>query len=366
MRLALLINDVEKRMNDTSQTALVRQWINQAQDEIQSFFDWPFLITQDWIQTNAEYTTGTGTINVTNGSASISGTGTSWTSAMTGRKFRVTGDNEWYVFTYVSGTTGTLDRVYEGTTSTTADYTLFQDTYRTRGDVNKLLLMRNLGQSRAIYYVSSYDLDKARPTDRDPSQPWVVAVLGRDTSTETTGTVSGSTGSTTITGSGTSWTSVEGLTQGLKIRIGNYTYTIKSVDSDTQITTYETLQTGPSGSAYTINLNNILVKFSNPPDSATGIPYRFQRTLPPLSNDWDESEIPEKYHRLLIEGACKKAFIYQFDAQKYQLAKAEFNEGLLIMKSDHRQTANLINVLQSDDRVYVHNAFHLPLNVGSL
>lgn len=363
MRFRNLISDVESRFNDTSQTARVKQWINQTQDEIQAFFDWPFLVTSDWIQTVAEYTTGTASINVTNGSASISGTATSWTSAMTGRKFRITGDNEWYEFTFATTTTATLDRVYEGTTSTTADYTLFKDTFRVRGDVNKLLLMRNLGQGRSMFYVPVYDLDRTRPTDRDPAEPWVIAVLGRDTSTYTTGTVTGSASGTTITGTSTEWTSVEGVTRSIKIRIGDYTYTIKSVDSDTQITTYETFEAGFTDSAYTINLNNILVKFSNPPEDSVGIPYRFQRTMPPLVNDWDESEIPEKYHRLLVEGACKKAFIYQFDAQKYQLAKAEFNEGLLVMKRDHRQTPNLINVLRSDDEVFVHNAFHVPLNI---
>lgn len=363
-RFRNLINDVESRFNDTSQTTRVKQWINQAQDEIQSFFNWPFLITKDWIQTVAEVT---GTVDVTNGSKDItSASGSVWLNTMTGRKFRVTGDNEWYEFTRTSLFTGTLERNYEGTTATGVNYTLFKDTFRVRGDVNKLLLMRNLGQSRAMYYVSIYDLDRARPTDRDPSNPWVIAVLGRDTSTYTTGTVSGSASGVTITGTSTVWTSVDGLTRGVKIRVGDYTYTIKSVDSDTQITTYETFEAGFTDSTYVINLNNILVKFSNPPDDSAGVPYRFQRTLPPLVNDWDESEIPEKYHRLLIEGACKKAFIYQFDAQKYQLAKAEFNEGLLVMKADHRQTANLINVLRSDDEVFVHNAFHLPLNVPGL
>ncbi len=362
MRFREAINDVESRFNDTSKTMLVKSWVNQAQDEIQSFFNWPFLITSDWIQTVAEVT---GTVDVTNGSTDVtSASGSVWLNTMTGRKFRVISDNQWYIFTRTGLDTGTLDRNYEGTTATGVDYTLFKDIYRTRGDVNKLLLMRNLGQSRAMFYVSVYDMD--RTTDRNPSNPWAIAVLGRDTSTEATGTVTGSANGTTITGSSTTWTSVEGLTRGVKIRVGNHTYTIKSVDSATQITIYETLESGFSGSVYTINLNNILVKFSNPPADAAGIPYRFQRTLPPLVNDWDESEIPEKYHRLLIEGACKKAFIYQFDAAKYQLAKAEFNEGLLVMKADFRQTSNLINVLRSDDGVYIHNAYTLPLHAGTL
>ena len=103
MRFKDLINDVEARLVNTEQTTRVKEWINQAQDEIQVFFDWPFLIKEKFLQTVAEHTTGTGTIGVTNGSTAVTGTGTSWTAAMTGRKFRITGDNEWYTFTYVSG-----------------------------------------------------------------------------------------------------------------------------------------------------------------------------------------------------------------------------------------------------------------------
>lgn len=368
MRFRSLITDVEKRFNDQSQTAIVKQWLNQAQDEIEAFSDWSFTMTRDWIQTQAEHTTGTGTINVTNASTSISGTATAWTSAMTGRKFRITGDDEWYIFTYVSATTGTLDRAYEGTTSTTANYTIYQDIYRVRGDVNRLLLMRNLGESAALGYVSVYDLDRVLPTDKDPSQPKIVAIIGRDTSTYTTGTLSGSAGGTTLTGVSTAWTSVDGLTKGIKIRIGDYTYTIKSVDTALQLTIYEPLETTvAAGTSYIINLNNILVKFSYPPDTSIGIPYRFFRVLPPLVNDWDESELPEKYHRLLVEGACKRAFIYQFDANKYNLAKAEFNEGLLLMKRDDNQTAVMKNVLRSDDELeeYAPNAYNIPDNLGT-
>ena len=361
-RLANLVTDVEARFNNTTKTDLVKQWINQTQDEVQSFFDWPFLVTSDWLQTVAEYTTGTGTINVTNGSKDVSGTGTSWTAAMTGRKFNITGDNEWYIFTYASGTTGTLDRVYEGTTSTTADYSIYKDVYRLRGDVNKILILRNLSQGYAMEHISVWDMDRSFPMDSDASSSNLVSVLGRDTSTYSTGTVSAS--GNTVTGTNTVFTSVDGLSKGIKIRIGNFTYTIKSVDSNTQLTTYETLAASGAGT-YVINLNNIMVKLSSPPDSAVGIPYRFMRVMPPLVNDWDESEIPEKYHRLLIEGACKKAFIYQFDAAKYQLAKAEFNEGLLVMKADHRQTLNLKNVLKSDDAPYVLSCIDIPLNVGT-
>jgi hypothetical protein len=48
---------------------------------------------------------------------------------MTGRAFRATGRNEFYEFTFASGSTGSLDRVYEGETATAAAYKIFQNVY---------------------------------------------------------------------------------------------------------------------------------------------------------------------------------------------------------------------------------------------
>ena len=369
MRFADMKTDLRGRMNrPTGLSTEIEIWLNQAQDEIQVFFPWPFLITEEFVQTVAKHTDGTGTINVTNGSTAVSGTGTSWTAAMTGRKFRVTSDNEWYTFTRTAATTGTLDRNYEGTTSTTADYVIFQDIFRTHGDVNQLKLFRNLGQQRTFVYASNSEFDRAVPTITQESEPRIGVVRGRDTSTYSTGTVSGTAGAKVITGAASpAWTSVEGLTRGIKIRVENQTYTINTIDSDTQITIYENLATTISaGTAYTINLNNILVQFWPPPADSIGVPYKYIRIMPPLVNDWDESQVPEKYHRLIIEGGLKRAFMYQFDSAKYQLAKAEFNEGLLLMKADFRQTIDKVNVLGSSDRIRRQDAFLLPLNLGTL
>ena len=287
---------------------------------------------------------------------------------MVGRKFRITSDNEWYVInSRTSATEITLDRNYEGTTTTTGEYEIFQDLYKVYGDVNKLKLLRNLNISVPIFYASNTEIDLSLPRLILSGDPRVAIIRGRSTDTYTTGTVSGTAASTTITGASTSWSTVEGLTIGIKIRIGNYTYTIKSVDSDTQLTTYETLEeTSGAGTSYIINLNNIVLQLWPPPNASRGLPYKYFRTMPPLVNDWDESQIPEKYHRLLVEGACKRAFIHSFDQQKFALAKAEFNEGLLLMKADFRQTKDKVNAFKPDDAVGFRPHFFIPTNYGSL
>ena len=64
----------------------------------------------------AEYTDGS--ITVTNGSDEVTGVGTAWTSAMTGYWLATQPCLSAYRFTYVSATSGTLDRPYTCTSGT--------------------------------------------------------------------------------------------------------------------------------------------------------------------------------------------------------------------------------------------------------
>lgn len=102
-------------------------FISDRHAEIIEELPWSRLRTMAVLQTTAPYTTGT--VAVTNGLATVTLTSGTWTGAMTGRAFRVTGRTEFYELTFLSSTTGTLDRVYEGTTGSGAAYKIFQHIY---------------------------------------------------------------------------------------------------------------------------------------------------------------------------------------------------------------------------------------------
>ena len=76
----------------------------------------------------AKYTTGT--IAVTNASTTITGTGSTFTAAMVGRYFNITdadGDGMFYrIATYTSATVLVLDRAYNGSTDTSANYQIVE------------------------------------------------------------------------------------------------------------------------------------------------------------------------------------------------------------------------------------------------
>jgi hypothetical protein len=106
---------------------LIEGWCNDWYAAILGELPWSRLNVQSRLLTTAPYSAGTAA--VVGGSAAIAGVGTTWVTEMSGRAFRVAGRSEFYEFTWLTATTGTLDRPYEGTTSATAGYSIFQNVY---------------------------------------------------------------------------------------------------------------------------------------------------------------------------------------------------------------------------------------------
>jgi len=114
---------------------IIEGYANDRYQEILSELPWTRLTVQSVLTTAAPYSTGTATVTL--GSNAISLTGGTWTAAMSGRAFRVVGRSEYYEFSYVSATTATLDRPYEGPTGTPA-YSITQSVYVLPADCTML------------------------------------------------------------------------------------------------------------------------------------------------------------------------------------------------------------------------------------
>ena len=71
----------------------------------------------------------TGTFAITQGATALVGTGTTWTAAMTKRKFAKGIGSPWYRFTRTGATTGTTAEDYAEATETASNYAIFQDEY---------------------------------------------------------------------------------------------------------------------------------------------------------------------------------------------------------------------------------------------
>ncbi len=110
----------------TKADAIVLSGVNDALDMVSSARLWPFLLRRGYLSLYGAYATGT--ITVTNGSATVtlaSGTWPTW--AATGRLYF--GSQIIGVASRTSGTSIELDTTFNGTTLTGTSYTLFQNEY---------------------------------------------------------------------------------------------------------------------------------------------------------------------------------------------------------------------------------------------
>lgn len=114
----------------------------------------------------ADYTTGTAV--ATNGSASIVGTGTTWTTGMAGRFFKINSDARFYeLLTFGSTTTYALKKLFQGLTVTTTAYTIGEMSIIPE-DYHNLLWYLPVAQywmmkkepQQAAYYQALYDKGK--------------------------------------------------------------------------------------------------------------------------------------------------------------------------------------------------------------
>lgn len=121
--------------DDDSYRNVYGDYVNVAYDQLgdEVAYLWDGQRETNYITLNEDYLTGT--IAVTNNSTTITGTSTVWTSAMTDRKIKINGSDEIYTFTYVSATSGTLDKAYLGDTDTSTTYVIWQEAYLLRTNV---------------------------------------------------------------------------------------------------------------------------------------------------------------------------------------------------------------------------------------
>lgn len=136
---------------------LLTSWIQRSYREILDHRDWQGLHQDGLLMVVGSYDAGT--VALTQGSTAVTGTGTAFTTQMTGRKFRIVGGQEWYTFSYVSATSGTLDRPYEGETDATATYVIYQDRYALPG---------------AVKLVETMGGEGATPLEIVRCQPWTL------------------------------------------------------------------------------------------------------------------------------------------------------------------------------------------------
>ncbi len=104
----------------------IKKSINAIYQEIATKSPYVWTKSEIFLKINKKHTTGT--VSLTQGSAIVNGTGTSFTSDMIGRKFYVVGSkNEYTVKLFYSSTKIELDNQWIESTSSSASYVIHQD-----------------------------------------------------------------------------------------------------------------------------------------------------------------------------------------------------------------------------------------------
>lgn len=97
----------------------------------------------------------TGTVNVSNGSASVTFSSSVLNTTDGLRVVQIGSDATWYVLTRLSGTTGTLSSLYAGTTSTTASFKIAYPTVSLPAAVGKVLAIHREGYEDLLFAPST-------------------------------------------------------------------------------------------------------------------------------------------------------------------------------------------------------------------
>ena len=332
MKFSDIYSDIEDMTLVTNKRNFVKRSINRALDRISGLYEWPWLLEEGFFTTADDYTAGTVSIN--NGSKTLTGASTTFTSSMVGRKVRIGSENAFYeIVTFNSTTELLIDQPYQGSNQSGATYRIYQDEYRLNADVDIASTLRQVENGFALINMGAVEFDLIFPASTTISDsPSYEVPIGRRRDTYETGTVSGTAGATTITGASTAWLSVQGLSRGSRLRVGTEVFTVRSIASDTSLTIYETIVTTFSVSAYILYLDNLKVQVFEIPNSARNIYYRYHRKPTPLVNDYDEPDLPPTYNWLLIRGSLIEVWEHKGDDGRSQSAEAKFLRGVEEMK----------------------------------
>lgn len=155
--------------------------INQRYFEYLRSFPWARLRASSTITTVAEYTTGT--IAVSEGGTTLTGTDTVWTSAMTGRRIRIANRNEDYTFTYVSATSATIAGAYEGDDETEATYVISKRHFTLPSDCGNLESITVPETNDELDQINVEELDQIDPARGTYGDPTTYTLYVDDSST---------------------------------------------------------------------------------------------------------------------------------------------------------------------------------------
>jgi len=165
-------------MDDTTTRTRVGQFINMAGRDVWYRYAWPERQKTAFTSTTPPYSTGT--VVTTQDSATVTGTGTTWTAAMDGTKFALGYDQPWYtITTRDSATQFTLDRNVVEDSASGSTYVQYDDTITFASDCSEVINIMSGDPSRGavLQPIARVDLDGLTYLPRSTGTPLQYAMI---------------------------------------------------------------------------------------------------------------------------------------------------------------------------------------------
>jgi hypothetical protein len=340
---------LNKNANDTTVAARIKNHINDVCLEKWHGYAWSFRYREYALTLSPRVTSGT--ITATNGSNTITASGTPFISGThEGTFIRFSADTiqAWYRIVAVTSTSVALiEPAYQGTTASGKAYELCKTDYLLPLELSDVASLKVTFDGSVLSLTHPLQSDKYDFPPLTTGSPIKASVLNQSQtySTYTTGTVSGTTGLVTLTGVGTSW--LANVTPGDEILINGDTnsYKVYSVDSNTSITLYNKLTASATTATYTASrqFGKVLRIWPAPENAYVCFP-RGLRAYSPLINSADVNEFLMRFPHAVIEGAVwreasaspdpREDSLYQKSEMLWAKAQSEDEQ---IFPQDNRQ-----------------------------
>jgi len=164
-------------ISDDDVADVVKQALNDVLEEICQAHNY------SWLYGNASFITvkpySDGTVAVTEGSKTVTGSSTTFTSAMVGRKFYC-GNATYVISAFVSTTEITLSTNYAGDTGSGLTYKIYQDEYSLASDVEDVLSLRQENYPQRLEKRDIEYMDKYYPQRTSFGYPSMYSPVGYD------------------------------------------------------------------------------------------------------------------------------------------------------------------------------------------
>ncbi len=336
MRYVDIINDIKHWLGDysTNTATAIETAVNGFYLELMALENWWFARQELSFDTIAKYTTGT--VTVTNASATVTGLSTSFTYKMIGRRLIVGSDNRSYMVKSVSSSTVlTLDTVYQGTGGSGQSYAIYADTYRINDQAMKCLHVWNYDGK--LQEIITKRFNTAEPNVTCIGTPTNYCQRGQTTTTyDNTGLISIANGSASITGSSTAFDSdMVGMV--IKVVGDGNEYVISAVGSVSDLTIDEVFDGTTNASAtYQISPPGVeRIRLYPMPQTVDQIKYTAILRPPKLKADNDIPKLPEQWHYGLVLGACYRLRYLQTN-EKYRVTlESDYEKFITKMRQWH-------------------------------